>query len=88
MLEISLGCLQVLFFIRLFADLTGRTLPRIQRLAITSQRLLFAVACLALATVPLFFVYMKAPRRYLNDYLVIGMLAKPQSQGHSILHTC
>ena len=63
---------QVLFFVRLFADLTGRTLPRIKWLAATSQRLLFALACLTAATLPPFFLYLKAPSRFHNDYVIMG----------------
>lgn len=41
-------------------------------LAVTSQRLLFALACFATGTLPLFFLYLKAPSRLLNDYVVMG----------------
>ncbi len=77
--------LQVLFFVRLFADMTGRTLPRKKALALTSQRLLFALSCLVAVTMPLFFLYLKSPPRFHSDWLSIGDPLWPLVQ-HS-LHT-
>ena len=64
--------LQVIFFVRLFADITGRMLPRMQRLAIESTFGLMALALAVTASIPLFFLYLKAPEAWLNDGIVIG----------------
>ena len=66
--------LQTLFFVRLGADLVGRTVPRIPRCAITSQRALLAAAIMSVAATPLFFLYLRAPRRQQSDWLAIGVL--------------
>ena len=63
---------QVLFFVRLFADMSGRTLPRKKTLALTSQRLLFALSCVVAITVPFFFLYLKSPPGFHSDWLAIG----------------
>ncbi|KAK9865209.1 hypothetical protein WJX84_011196 [Apatococcus fuscideae] len=63
---------KVIFFVRLFADITGRMLPRMQRLAIESTFGLMALALAVTASIPLFFLYLKAPEAWLNDGIVIG----------------
>jgi hypothetical protein len=63
--------LQTLFFVRLGADLVGRTIPRIKGAAMTSQGGLLALGALSVASTPLFFVYLKTPPRYHNDWLAI-----------------
>jgi len=65
---------KVLFFVRLFADMTGRTLPRKKALALTSQRLLFGLSCVVAVTVPLFFLYLKSPPRFHSDWLSIAFV--------------
>ena len=51
--------MQVLFFTRLFGDITGRTIPRQKSLAMRSQRWLLIITVVLAATLPLFFVYIK-----------------------------
>lgn len=63
--------MQVLFFTRLFADVGGRSTPRIRALALTSQSSLLTLASLALTTLPGFFVYIKILHWH-NDFLVTG----------------
>ncbi|KAK9842795.1 hypothetical protein WJX74_002523 [Apatococcus lobatus] len=65
---------KVLFFVRLFADITGRMLPRIQRLAIESTIGLLTLALAVTCSIPLFFLYLKAPEAWLNDGIVIGYI--------------
>ena len=64
--------MQVLFFVRLFADITGRMLPRMQRLAIESTFGLLSLALAVTLSIPLFFLYLKAPEAWLNDVVIIG----------------
>ena len=63
--------MQVLFFARLFADVAGRSTPRVKRLAIESQNMLLSLSCCLIAAVPLFFVYIKLLHWH-NDYLATG----------------
>ena len=62
--------LQVLFFSRLFADVGGRMAPRMRSCALRSPGMLLALACLATAAIPLFFVYLKL--RWHSDLLMVG----------------
>lgn len=58
---------KVLFFTRIFSDMTGRMLPRIKVCILRKKKVLLAMA---LATVPLavgFFLYIKAPHHYHHD---------------------
>lgn len=57
---------------RLFADIIGRMLPRMQRLAIESTAGLLSLALAVTLSIPLFFLYLKAPEAWLNDGIVIG----------------
>ena len=68
---------QVIFFVRLFADITGRMLPRLQRLATENTVVLLLLSLAVTASIPPFFLYLKAPEGWLNDSLVIGKLASP-----------
>ena len=63
--------LQVLFFIRLFADLFGRFLPRAKALQLQSPPLLLTLAATKVAVAVLLFVYIKAPLRLHNDVLSV-----------------
>ena len=65
----------MLFFVRLFADVAGRMLPRIKSLALRSSAPLLGLALGVTAAMPLFFVYLKAPARYHNDYGIVGACA-------------
>jgi hypothetical protein len=61
---------QVLFFLRIFADIGGRLLPRVFQPH--SPSAVLAVATLKLACVPLFFLYIKGAIPYSNDWLMVG----------------
>ncbi|KAK9817758.1 hypothetical protein WJX72_001709 [[Myrmecia] bisecta] len=63
---------KVLFFARLFADVAGRTLPRIKRLAIRSPYLLLALGLTKACVCPVFFLYLKSGDSWHNDYLAVG----------------
>lgn len=64
---------QWLFFVRLFADLTGRLLPRVKRLALGSQGAVLALGLLMLALTPLFYLYIAlAPPWLISDTLACG----------------
>lgn len=73
---------QWLFFTRLFADLAGRLLPRLKRLALRSQGSVLALGMLMLALTPLFYLYIAlAPPWLVSDALACGerfSLALPQ----------
>ncbi len=71
--------MQVIFFLRLFADITGRMLPRMQRLAIESTTGLLLLSLAVTSSIPLFFLYLKAPEAWLNDGVVIGALVSSSS---------
>lgn len=70
---LSTVILQWLFFVRLFADLTGRLLPRVKRLALGSQEAVLALGLLMLALTPLFYLYIAlAPPWLISDALACG----------------
>jgi hypothetical protein len=61
--------------VRLFADLTGRLLPRVKRLALGSQGAVLALGLLMLALTPLFYLYIAlAPPWLVSDTLACGMV--------------
>ena len=64
--------LQVLFFARLFADVTGRVAPRLRHLAPTSPALLAALGAGMVATLPGYFLYILAGPRWHNDTAAVG----------------
>jgi hypothetical protein len=69
---------QWLFFVRLFADLTGRLLPRVKRLALGSQGAVLALGLLMLALTPLFYLYIAlAPPWLISDTLACGRARLP-----------
>lgn len=61
----------MLFFARLFADVAGRSTPRIRALALTSKFALLGLACLCLASLPAFFAYITVMHWH-NDYVLTG----------------
>ena len=63
--------LQVLFFLRLLADVCGRTVPRVKRLAVTSARPLFGLGCFMTASIPVYLYYIRASPWH-NDWAIIG----------------
>lgn len=74
---------QVLFFTRLFADVAGRSTPRVKRLAVTSLYSLLGLSCLLVAGLPFFFVYIKLLHWH-NDFLVTGTLHASWSAAASL----
>lgn len=63
--------LQVLFFSRLAADVCGRTLPRLKRLAVRSRYVLFSFGLFMTLSVPGYLYYIKQTAWH-NDWLIIG----------------
>jgi hypothetical protein len=61
----------VLFWVRIFADILGRVLPRASAFLPSSPGVLLIVAFAKLAAEPLFFFYIKSPPRWHADALVI-----------------
>ncbi|KAK9804063.1 hypothetical protein WJX73_000717 [Symbiochloris irregularis] len=62
---------KVLFFARLFADVGGRSTPRVRALALTSKYALLGLACLCLVSLPAFFTYITVLQWH-NDYVLTG----------------
>ncbi|EFN58589.1 hypothetical protein CHLNCDRAFT_140764 [Chlorella variabilis] len=62
---------KVIFFVRIFADVLGRFLPRLGLLASRSPYTPLAVASLKLAGVPLFLLYLKSPKHLHSDVAVV-----------------
>jgi hypothetical protein len=69
---------QVLFFSRLAADVCGRTLPRLKRLAVRSRYLLLGFGMLMSASIPGFLWYIRASPWH-NDWAVTGAANITQS---------
>ena len=63
---------QVLFFARLFADVTGRVAPRLRVLAPQSPLLLAALGVGMVATLPGYFLYIRAGPRWHSDAAAVG----------------
>lgn len=57
----------MLFFVRFLGDIVGRLMPRSKALMVTSPLAILALGCLMIGTVPLYFVYIKAPSMYRSD---------------------
>lgn len=78
---------QVIFFVRIFADVLGRFLPRLGLLASRSPYTPLAVASLKLAGVPLFLLYLKSPKHLHSDVAVgeraAGAAHAPRCGGHA-----
>jgi hypothetical protein len=66
---------KVLFFGRIFADLAGRTLPRLPALRPASIWPVLALAAGHLAVAPLFFLYLKSPPRWHSDGAAVAYVA-------------
>lgn len=66
---------QVLFFARLFADVTGRVAPRLRYLAPRSPALLCALGVGMVATLPGYFAYIRAGPGWHNDAVTVGVCA-------------
>ena len=62
---------QVLFFARLAADVCGRTLPRVKRLAVKSRYVLFSFGLIMTVSIPGYLYYIKQTAWH-NDWFVIG----------------
>lgn len=69
--------LQTLFFVRLGADLVGRTIPRVPGCSMKSQGRLLAASTMSVGVSPLFFMYLKSPPHLQSDWLAIGAPAEP-----------
>lgn len=63
---------QVLFFARLFADVTGRVAPRLRVLAPQSPLLLAALGVGMVATLPGYFLYIRAGPGWHSDAAAVG----------------
>lgn len=63
---------QVLFFSRLLADVCGRTIPRVKRLALHSRMSLFALGCFMTASIPGYLYYIQSSPWH-NDWAIIGV---------------
>ena len=63
---------QVLFFARLFADVTGRVAPRVRVLAPQSPLLLAALGVGMVATLPGYFLYIRAGPAWHSDAIAVG----------------
>ncbi|KAK9906401.1 hypothetical protein WJX75_001248 [Coccomyxa subellipsoidea] len=64
---------KVLFFSRLAADVCGRTLPRVKRLAIKSCYVLFSFGLIMTVSIPGYLYYIKQTAWH-NDWFVIGYI--------------
>ncbi|BDA46393.1 hypothetical protein COCOBI_08-4860 [Coccomyxa sp. Obi] len=64
---------KVLFFSRLAADVCGRTLPRLKRLAVRSRYVLFSFGLIMTASIPGYLYYIKQTAWH-NDWLIIGYI--------------
>ncbi len=63
--------MQVLFFSRLLADVCGRTIPRVKRLAVHSRMTLFGLGCFMTASIPAYLYYIKASPWH-SDWAITG----------------
>ncbi|MEW5307939.1 MAG: hypothetical protein WDW36_010307 [Sanguina aurantia] len=72
---------RVLFFVRIFADLLGRFLPRKKLFMTSSPSLILTLAVVEVAAVALFFGYLRAPAQMHNDLLSVGIVAFIWLQG-------
>ncbi|KAL4457583.1 hypothetical protein ABPG75_012448 [Micractinium tetrahymenae] len=66
---------KALFFVRIFADVLGRFLPRLSLLAAESPLTPLAAASAKLAGVPIFLVYIKSPDRLHSDVFAVLVVA-------------
>ena len=66
---------QVIFFVRIFADVLGRFLPRLRPLVAESPLTPLALACGKLATVPVFLLYLRSPPRWHSDVAAVAFVA-------------
>lgn len=64
--------MQVLFFSRLLADVCGRTIPRVKRLAVHSRMTLFGLGCFMTASIPAYLYYIRASPWH-SDWAIIGI---------------
>ncbi|MEW5319436.1 MAG: hypothetical protein WDW38_010588 [Sanguina aurantia] len=72
---------RVLFFVRIFADLLGRFLPRKKLFMTSSPSLILTLAVVEVAAVALFFGYLRAPSQMHHDLLSVGIVAFIWLQG-------
>lgn len=66
---------KTLFFVRIFADVVGRFLPRLKPLVITEPSLVLALAVAKFACGPLVFMYLKSPEWCHSDVLAVCFIA-------------
>ena len=64
---------QVLFFSRLLADVCGRTIPRVKRLAVHSRMTLFGLGCFMTASISAYLYYIRASPWH-SDWAITGTL--------------
>jgi hypothetical protein len=73
-LTVLLTASQVIFFVRIFADVLGRFLPRLRAFNPSSPYTPLLVSCVKLIGVPIFLLYLKSPPRLHSD-VAIGACA-------------
>ena len=69
--DLAVLLLQVLFFSRLLADVCGRTIPRVKRLAVHSRMTLLGLGCFMTASIPAYLYYIRASPWH-NDWAITG----------------
>eukprot|EP00884_Botryococcus_braunii_P018331 jgi/Botrbrau1/5181/Bobra.0172s0051.1 len=79
---------KVLFFVRLFCDVGGRMLPRYKPLATRSPYILLCLGSIMAASIPLFFLYLKAPEEYRSDIGIIVYIGGAWALGGYINTMC
>ena len=72
---------KVLFFVRIFADIVGRVLPRSPMFKPDTIWPVFVVAMCKLAAEPLFFLYLKSPSGWHSDMGIVVYIAMMWAAG-------
>lgn len=62
---------KVIFFVRIFADVLGRFLPRLRAFNPSSPYTPLLVSCVKLIGVPIFLLYLKSPPRLHSDVAIV-----------------